>query len=145
MVKACHWPISRTKLDIIRDANTEDEFISAVTYYTLNGWPKNMYDLPYNLRNLPHSHFSVADGILLYDDRIVIPRTLRSDMLSRIHEGHQGINKCRELANLYIWWPNMSVDIREMCQKCVTCIEKKPAQCKEPLNPSSPPSGPWRL
>ena len=37
--------------------------------------------------------------------RIVIPKCLQHETLERIHEGHQGINKCRARANRSVWWP----------------------------------------
>ena len=38
-------------------------------------------------------HFSVARGLLLYDDRIDIPDVMKKEMLYKIHLGHQGVNK----------------------------------------------------
>jgi len=41
---------------------------------------------------------SVVDGMLLKQNRIVIPQSLRQDMLSRIHGGHLGMEKCKRRA-----------------------------------------------
>ena len=38
-------------------------------------------------------HFSVARGLLLYDNRIDIPDVMKKEMLYKIHLGHQGVNK----------------------------------------------------
>ncbi len=144
MVDAIDFPATTEKLDIIRKACAADPFTSAIMNYTLTGWPKRTRDLPEELRDLPHGHFNIAHGLLLHDDQIVIPRALQADMLSRIHDGHWGITKSRERARACVWWPKMSQDIANYVKNCEHCQENRPAQRREPLIPSAPPSGPWK-
>ena len=49
-------------------------------------------------RQSARGHLSETDGLLVYNDRLVIPPELRKDILERIHEGHQGMTKCRDRA-----------------------------------------------
>ncbi len=35
------------------------------------------------------------NGLLMYNDRIVIPQSLQKETMMKIHEGHQGIERCR--------------------------------------------------
>ena len=42
----------------------------------------------------------IVDGKIIYHNRLVIPSSLRSQVLERIHDGHQGMNRCRERANI---------------------------------------------
>ena len=44
------------------------------------------------------NELGVANGLLLRGSRLVIPPNLRSDILNKIHMGHQGITKCRRRA-----------------------------------------------
>ena len=144
IVQALVFPASSEKLDRIRKASKDDVFVSTIMHYTLNGWPKHVKDLPEEYRDLPHANFNISNGILLNNDRIVIPHALQSDILSRIHDGHWGVTKCRERARGCVWWPKMSQQIAEYVNNCEHCQTNRPAQRKEPLIPTPPPSGPWR-
>ena len=74
-------------------------------------------------------------------DRIVIATCLQQDMLSRIHQGHQGIVKCRLRARTSVWWPGMSKQINEMTQNCETCLNFQIRS--EPMIPTTLPQRPW--
>lgn len=88
------------------------------------------------------SHFSVVDDLLLCDERIVIPRSMRLEILNCIHTGHLGITKCRARARASIWWPGLSMQIENMVANCSTCAKDRP-EPKEPLISTSFPSRPW--
>ena len=88
------------------------------------------------------SHFSVVDDLLLYDERIVIPRSMRLETLSCIHTGHLGITKCRARAQASVWWPGLSMQIENMVANCNTCAKDRP-EPKDPLKSTSFHSHPW--
>ena len=73
----------------------------------------------------------------------MIPRSMRAEMLQRAHEGHLGVVKTLSQVTEVIWWPRMSNAIRQMIRPCKTCIEFRPQQRKEPLQPTQLPQGPW--
>lgn len=89
-------------------------------------------------------HLSEAKGLVLYQDRIVIPKHLSADVLKRIHTGHQGLTKCRERARMSVWWPGIGGDIKSTVTHCRFCIEHKPKQRREPLITTALPEGPWQ-
>ena len=62
------------------------------------------------------SELSVSNDLLLYRDRIVIPVSLRSEIIETIHEGHQGVSKCLDRAKMTVWWPGISRLIKEKFQ-----------------------------
>ena len=88
------------------------------------------------------ARLSVIDDLLLYDDRLVIPRYNRMEMLDKVHTGHLGITKCRMRPSQSVWWPGAHDSIAEMVLRCNTCAKHRPQQ-REPLLTASFPSRPW--
>ena len=71
---------------------------------------------------------------------------MRLEILGKIHEGHQGITKCRERAKNSFWWPGLSREIQDLVQKCrlgVCALQRdnKP----EPLITIPLPDRPWQI
>ena len=72
------------------------------------------------------------------DDRVIIPSSLRLDVLDKIHTGHQGIQKCRKRAKSGVWSAESQQADRRSCQlvkECLTCIKTKTNRA-EPTIPS---------
>jgi transposase InsO family protein len=136
-------PATPKRLQDIKEAQKADEECMQIREYCLHGWPTYMPHMPL-LRQYweSRSHLAVVDDILLYEDRIVIPRSMRLEMLDRIHQGHLGITKCRARARAAVWWPGLSKSIEDMVTKCSTCAKDRP-ETKQPLMPSSLPDRPW--
>lgn len=44
------------------------------------------------------AEIKVHDGLLLRGSRLIIPSSMRPEILRCLHGGHQGITKCRERA-----------------------------------------------
>ena len=79
-----------------------------------------MGEVPLQVREFFDSrgHLSISDGLLTYDDGIAIPTDMREEILERIHTG---ITKCRARANLSVWWPGISKEIKEKVESCHFC------------------------
>lgn len=134
---------SGQRLQQIRDALKDDTTTSQVMAFCKEGWPVyKPHDPSLHQYYNNQQHFSVVDDLLLYDDRIVIPTSLRMDILDRIHDGHQGVTKCQALARNSVWWPNISSQVEEMVRKCDTCKKLQPAR-REPLLSTETPERPW--
>lgn len=96
----------------------------------------------------PYQHFkeelTVLDGVLLKGTKIVIPTSMRSQMVKLVHEGHLGIEKCKRRARDVLYWPCMHKDIEAYVQCCETCQRHRYQQPKEPMRPHEKPQQPWR-
>ena len=137
-------PVSDVKLQRIIAAQAEDSVCSKIKEYILEGWP-DKYKMPdvlkpyWNFRG----EFSVVRDLILKSSRILIPSSLRLEVLDKIHQGHQGIVKCRARAKQSVWWPGLSREIQDMIQGCRVCLEHK-VNPSEPLIPSIFPERPWQ-
>jgi hypothetical protein len=146
----CHvrasWPVTDAKLNMIREETQKDVNLKYAMEYTIDGWPTYKQDVKLAARDFfaVRGELSVWNGLLLRGERIVIPYSLRGDLLERIHDGHMGIVKCRERAAMSVWWPKISADIKEKVAKCRFCLEKQPTQKKEPLMPTPMPERPFQ-
>ena len=54
---------------------------------------------------------SLKNGLVLKGDRVVILESRRGDIIERIHQAHQGVDKCHLRARPCVFWPNINDDI----------------------------------
>lgn len=139
-------PASPSRMQSIRLATAADSDLQSVIKLMRNGWPENNGNVPLNIRAYTkvRNELSEADGLLIRGSRIVIPQPLRSDILKKIHDGHQGLTKCRERAKSSVWWPGLSAELKNLVMSCHTCQEQRRAQQKEPLISTPLPDRPWK-
>ena len=75
-----------------RTANELNELHSMI----LKGWPDTRRETPHSIREYWgfRDELAVSDGIVYKGMNIVVPPSLRQNMLAQVHESHQGITKC---------------------------------------------------
>ena len=56
-----------------------------------------------------------------------MPSAVKLQVLDKIHEGHQGLVKCRERAKTSVWWPGLSREVQDMVENCKVCTKHR--QC----------------
>ena len=89
-----------------------------------------------------HSLYA-EDGVLLFQDRVVIPRSLRPRVLQHLHAAHQGTSSMEQRGRAIAYWPGMTRDIRETRDRCADCNKNAPSQAATLPLPSPPPSTPF--
>ena len=62
--------------------------------------------------------------------------------LQKIHNGHQGIQRCHLRISQSVWWPGVSKEIEQFIKSCPTCV-KASTPHKEPMMYSALPNYPW--
>ena len=81
-------------------------------------------------------HLNLRGGMLNFDNRLVIPTTLRKEAIGRIHRSsHFGQTRTTELMKRNYFWARMARDVKKFCRNCLICQKVKakslPAQPME--------------
>ena len=139
-----HLPASNTRLDEYREAQAADPICSRLIGYCQQGWPtKNNIDIPIGPYWKVRSELSIHNKLLLHGKQIVVPKSLQQETLSKIHQGHQGIERCRLRAKSSVWWPGISQQIKHLIEQCPVCVRNSTPK-SQPLIPSELPDYPWQ-
>ena len=54
---------------------------------------------------------SVVDGVILWENRVVVPSLGQELLLQELHPCHPGITRMKMLAHMFVWWPQLDSDI----------------------------------
>ena len=136
-------PATDQRLEEVRREQQKDVDCKKIVDYVLRDhWPDSAKRELGSYYYERHA-FSVVDRLLLHAGRLVIPSAMRKDMLDRIHQGHQGVVKCRALARSCVWWPGLSKDIATLVEQCAAC-EKYRRDHPQPLIPTPTPEFAWQ-
>ena len=85
----------------------------------------------------------ITDGVILYQDRVVVPLSLRPCVLNSLHSAHQGVSAMQSRAQAVVFWPGMSLDIQDTRSRCRDCNRNAPSQAQIPSEPAVPPLTPF--
>ena len=89
---------------------------------------------------------TIKDGLVLTNNRIVIPSSEHDDILKQIHRGHLGIQKCQLRARETVYWPGISKTIENIISNCETCLKFSANNRKQSLDGTlghEIPTMPW--
>ena len=127
---------SAVTLDKVRTATSSE--LHGLTELIEAGFPSNRSDMPEELREyFPlKNELSTEDGIIFYKDRVIIPPSLRGNILETIHSAHQGTNTMTSRASASVYWPGITPAITAKRASCSHCNRNSPS------NPSAPPEDP---
>lgn len=77
---------------------------------------------------------------------MVIPKSLRVEMLARVHSSHNGGEAGYRQARETLYWPGMQCEIKDFVSKCTTCNEyATQQQQKETMLSYELPTRPWQI
>lgn len=87
----------------------------------------------------------VVDDILMRGIRMVVPLSLRSNIVKIYHEGHPGATKMKSKLRQRFWYPYMDKDVEKLVAECVSCKLVALPDPPTPLQRTSLPNHPWEV
>ena len=121
------------------------KYIKKIKGYIQNGWPKNQKLVDKEI--IPYfkvkEKLKIVDNLILKGDQILIPSMLRRKILNILHEGHMGIQRCRNLARQTVYWPNIYNDIANIVNNCEICLKFRNSNPKMEMIPHEIYNTPW--
>jgi hypothetical protein len=127
--------------DVVKEASEKDPAISLLASCVKAGFPSQKNETPPEITEFwDHRHgLNVIDGVVLYNDRIVIPAALRERVLENLHSAHQGVTSMSSRALAAVFWPGITASIETARSSCRTCHRNAPSQAKlPPVEPKLP-------
>nr|XP_012557549.2 uncharacterized protein K02A2.6-like [Hydra vulgaris] len=127
--------------DSVKAETEKDTDFKALMLAIENGFPKNKNNFIPNL--LPfweyRNDLMVSDGVIIYNDRIVIPPTLRKEILDVLHSAHQGVSGMTARAQATVFWPGITHSIQSKRDNCCSCNRNAPSNARlPPIRPHIP-------
>ncbi len=100
-----------------------DRIFEKIRRYFRDGWPKRK-NIPHPNLRLFHdiqNELSEKNGLIFRGNRLVIPDSLQQKILSRLHTGHPGIVRMKQIYRDTYFWPRGSTECEEFVESCVPC------------------------
>ena len=111
----------------------------------MTGWPQTKEEVPvcnheyWNYKE----ELTVQDGVLFKGMKVIVPTSMRPQMIARVHSSHLGPDACVRRARNVLFWPGMVGQIKDQVQCCEVCNDFLARQQKEPLMTHKIPETPW--
>ena len=137
--------VSPKRLEEFKLRIAQDPEMQLLTSQIQKGWPSSRKEcssplIPYHESR---SELIEENGLVFRGERLVVPPSLRTDMLKEIHRSHIGMNGCLRRARELLFWPRTNAEVKDFVSKCSIWQSFQPEQCREDLQPHEMPSRLW--
>ena len=62
-----------------------------------------------------------SNGIVLRENRIVLPYAFHEKAITIVHQGHLGMEKSKQLLRSKVYWKGMDKDVNDTIAECRNC------------------------
>ena len=101
----------------LQQASSQDSHIQKLKHFIITGGPDSKEE--------------VSEELVLKGRHIIIPSSLKQQVLNHLHINHMGIEKMKLLAHKCIYWHSINIDIEKYIKQCAICLEFQQTQPKE--------------
>jgi hypothetical protein len=123
----------------------EDPVLVKLMEVVLRGFPQSSYNVDKELKQYHkfRHDLHVAEELVCYKDKIVIPAKMRPQVPETVQHGHQGVSSMISRVEDTVFWPGISTDIIKTRGSCLTCVRDAPSQSAG--TPVAPPTPSFRF
>ena len=129
----------------VKNETKADTHMVQLINFVKSGFPQKVADLPLPLQ--PYwpckDKLYIVDDVLMYENRVLIPPTLRAEISDSLHSAHQGVTGMGNRARATVFWPGISLAIENTRRNCVPCDRIAPSQSFLPPVPPLIPTMPF--
>jgi hypothetical protein len=138
--------ITDRRLESLRSATKTDLQMQTLKQTIQDGWPDSRTKCHQTILEFwnHRDELSCCDNLIFRGQTIVIPRSVRHDIIESVHQSHLGVEKTVRRAKDALFWPGMTKEITDFVLKCGICQKYRHSNQKEPLIPHSIPQRPWQ-
>lgn len=149
-VEAIHFisatqSISEIQLLELQKESEMDEEMKVLRRYVKKGWPENKKQVDKAM--FPYwqykNEITERYGLLWHNNRILIPKSLRKNILKKLHTSHLGYEKCLLRAKELYFWPELNNQLKNEINNCQACLTYRKNNYKEKMIPHEIPNKPW--
>ena len=123
----------------------KDVTLQQLLKYHRKGYiPKNAGDQWKQYRNILHSLTVSDSGLLMKEEKIVLPKSLWNLAIDKAHQGgHPGETRMKARVRNHFWIPELNRLVKEKVSTCETCQRFTNKLTKEPVTPHQTTGAAW--
>ena len=112
-----------------QQATESDPDLQMLQDYIRSDFPDQKVNVPLSLHPFwnVRRQLSTESGLVLIGCRIVVPTSMRRDVLKALHASHQGIERTKARARQTVFWPGLNNDIANAVRSCPDCQRELPS------------------
>ena len=104
------------------EETAQDLLLTKLKQYISSKWPKqSLLDADAKKLFKIRTELSMDHGCIWRQGRILVPTTLRNEVLKEAHRGHPGIVRLKRLLRQGVYWTGMAADAERWVRGCQGC------------------------
>lgn len=138
--------ISNEKKIIYKQATSSDVILGKIRKYLIEGWPSRKKEVDADCKFYWKflNDLILDDDLIFLNDRIIVPTSLRIEVLNQLHQSHLDIEKNKRRARSLVYWPGINSDIENKITTCIFCQKFRNANVKNEMISHEIPTLPFQ-
>ena len=136
-------PVTKERWQQLQFASEHVPVLQQLRDVIRRGWPRQKSEVPECVRPYFDSRdeLTVQDALVFKRQLLVVPASMRRELLAVAHATH--LEGCMRRMRDTLYWPRMTVEVREYVSRCEVCLVHRDSPGKEPIMQHDIPARPW--